>query len=601
MMTFLVGTVFAFIIAGTAYQLEHQHETEDLEKRAHRLTDRLSLVFGLILEKQDFVSAQKIVEKTASDPGIAYMALINDQFKIVASSQKHLNTSLVSADTENPGLSEILTEMFKNKKEKTLRHLNNDLIDIIVPIETSSQPPPGYAMIISFRSRYISAESKNLFWSYLKLTLALTSVAMIILYFLLHRIVTFPLRQLISASRRLGQGDLGFQVPITSSYEIKTLTETFNQMSISLEAQQKAIKTSEGKYLHIFHFFPAPLILIDPAARIINVNSVYLSQSKSRIYLKEWEGKFVWDIPFVQKGDFKTDIHHLLEEGKPFKLWKVPITLSEKRPPSIFNISGIPLFENPGNISGAVLAIEDITLQQNLESQLIQSQKMESLEILTGGIAHDFNNILTAILGYTQLLLEQRPHDEFIQKALKVIEKSSLRARDLIQQMIGFARWHPLAKSRVDVVSLISETVSSVQKNLEADITLHYEPNHHSIYIFADEDQIHQALLNLCINARDAIETLPGHTGYIRLRTELTAPGAREYVYIHIQDNGTGMEPEVLSHIFEPFYTTKEVGKGSGLGLSVTYGIVKANDGDITVASEPGKGTTFILRFPTIA
>jgi signal transduction histidine kinase/HAMP domain-containing protein len=465
-----------------------------------------------------------------------------------------------------------------------------------------------FAFIIAGTAYKINhaVESKALFWSYLKLSLILTAFAMAILYWILRKVVTRPLRQLIQASERLGGGELGVQVPETSSYEIGRLTGAFNQMSVSLASQQSALKTSEERYLQIFHFFPLPLILMDNRGQMINVNSVYFSQAKKNpYYLKEWEGKSVLDLPLIQKGKIQPEIHQLLEQGDSFKLSKISISLNETLSPGIFNISGIPLFDTPARLNAAILEIEDITLQQNLENQLIQSQKMESLEILSGGIAHDFNNILTGILGYSQLLREQLPPDDFNQKALKAIEKSSLRARDLIQQMIGFARWHPLAKSRVEVNSLVAGIVALVQKTLDREIQIQAVLVKEPCFILVDADQLHQALLNLCINARDAIQT---EGGKILLKTERKTieeglsgeSGEKEFVDIIVQDNGIGMESDVLAHIFEPFYTTKEVGKGSGLGLSVTYGIVKANDGEINVHSEPGKETTFTLRFSLI-
>jgi signal transduction histidine kinase len=604
LITFTGGALFAFIIAGFSYQIQHTNETEDFLNNAHRLTDQIGAVSGILLENRDTVAVQKVIEQFGQENMVLFSAILDRKLTVIASSQKNLIGLPISKHPRNLFLNEEFKSAFLENRGGVVFKPNESLFEVISPIRLSTTPMIEYALVITFLDPEVISEPKARFWSYLKLALALTTIAMIIFYFLLRRIVASPLTRLIQATERLGKGELGVQIPVRSTQEIKQLTNTFNHVSLSLAQQQEALKTSEERYLNIFHFFPIPLILADPQGFLVNVNSAYLSQTKSPIYHKEWQKKRVFELPMIQQGNFQKEIALLLEKGVPFKLFKVSVILKEKQTPLTFNISGIPLFENQTVLNGAILAVEDITLQQNLENQLVQSQKLESLGILSGGIAHDFNNILTGILGYTQLLREQLPSDDFSQKALKVIEKSSFRARDLIQQMIGFASWHPLSKTKVEMNSFVSKISSIFQKSLDKEILVNTELAPDPSWILADENQLHQALLNLCINARDALQNENGKiilkTETKTLRLEENGEALQEFVEITIQDNGVGIESDVLGHIFEPFFTTKDVGKGTGLGLSVTYGIVKANDGKISVFSEPGKGTAFTLKFPRV-
>jgi two-component system cell cycle sensor histidine kinase/response regulator CckA len=249
----------------------------------------------------------------------------------------------------------------------------------------------------------------------------------------------------------------------------------------------------------------------------------------------------------------------------------------------------------------------DITEKKKLEAQLQQAQKMEAIGTLAGGIAHDFNNILQAISGYTQLLLMGKGADNPDYEKLEAIEKSSQRASDLTKQLLIFSR---KVESKLRPMDLNKET-EQVSKMLERtipkmiNIELHLAENLNIIN--ADPAQIEQILMNLGVNARDAMpnggrlifETenmiLDEHYCKIHLGSK---PG--HYVKLGISDTGHGMDKEILKHIFDPFYTTKEIGKGTGLGLAMVYGIVKSHNGYIMCYSEPDEGTIFKIYFPVI-
>jgi PAS domain S-box-containing protein len=244
------------------------------------------------------------------------------------------------------------------------------------------------------------------------------------------------------------------------------------------------------------------------------------------------------------------------------------------------------------------------TKRKRLEQQLVQAQKMEGLGTLAGGIAHDFNNILAIILGYTNKLesAHSKPHE--FPGAIKVIKEAVERGAALVQQLLTSARQTEARFSSVDLNALVRELESMLQATFPKTINFNLELAPDLPVITADKSQLHQVLLNLCVNARDAMPA----GGTLTLATSIT-PGpeltemfsgvtADTYACIRVRDTGLGMSRQVKSHIFEPFFSTKERGKGTGLGLSVVYGVVNNHRGFVQVESEPGAGTSFIVYLP---
>lgn len=244
------------------------------------------------------------------------------------------------------------------------------------------------------------------------------------------------------------------------------------------------------------------------------------------------------------------------------------------------------------------------TKRKRLEQQLVQAQKMEGLGTLAGGIAHDFNNILAIILGYTNKLESSRSKPNEFPGSIKVIKEAVERGAALVQQLLTSARQTEARFSSVDLNALVRELESMLQATFPKTISFHLELAPDLPVITADKSQLHQVLLNLCVNARDAMPT----GGTLTLVTSIT-PGmeltemfsgvtADSYACIRVRDTGMGMTRQVKSHIFEPFFSTKERGKGTGLGLSVVYGVVNNHRGFVQVESEPGAGTSFIVYLP---
>jgi len=246
--------------------------------------------------------------------------------------------------------------------------------------------------------------------------------------------------------------------------------------------------------------------------------------------------------------------------------------------------------------------------RRSLEAQLRESQRMESIGTLAGGIAHDFNNILAAILGNVALAREDTGAGHPAQKSLEQIHKASLRARDLVQQILAFGRRQPQALVNQPLQPLVEESVRLLRSTLPAAVELETVLAHEGLHADADGTQVQQVLMNLCTNAWHALQGRPGRIQVglepfavdedeAATRSAGPLPAGR-YAHLWVRDNGVGMDAATQARIFEPFFTTKPTGQGTGLGLSVVHGIVAAHHGAIRVDSAPGQGTTMHLYFP---
>lgn len=258
---------------------------------------------------------------------------------------------------------------------------------------------------------------------------------------------------------------------------------------------------------------------------------------------------------------------------------------------------------------------QDITAQKlieqenkQLELKLQHAQKMETIGTLAGGIAHDINNILGIIIGNTELCLDDVPEWNPAHSNLKEIVKAVLRAKDVIRQLLTFSRNIDVKKEQIDIVSVVNEALKFLRSTISATIDIEKQINVPSPYIFADPTQINQIIMNLCANSSQAMEATGG-TIKVKLENVIVnhanindndlLPNG-EYIKMVISDNGPGIPIVIHDRIFDPYFTTKEVGKGSGMGLAVVLGIVKKHKGSINLKSDTGKGATFTILLPTI-
>lgn len=266
-----------------------------------------------------------------------------------------------------------------------------------------------------------------------------------------------------------------------------------------------------------------------------------------------------------------------------------------------------PLIDDSGRVLGVASLVQDITERVALEERLRQSQKMEAVGRLAGGVAHDFNNLLTVILGYTQLLADNVPAGSKMAESTAQIKSAAERAAGITRQLLAFSRKTVLTPRVLNLNDVLLNLDSLLRRLIGEDIEVFTVPADDLGCVKADPGQIEQVIMNLALNSRDAMP----RGGKITLETanatldqtyatdhQPVQPGS--YVMLAVSDTGCGMSAETQSRIFEPFYTTKEVGKGTGLGLSMVYGIVKQSGGYIWVYSEPNRGTTIKIYLPRV-
>ncbi len=281
------------------------------------------------------------------------------------------------------------------------------------------------------------------------------------------------------------------------------------------------------------------------------------------------------------------EIGHVTKGGK-----KIPVEINSH----LIELDGKP----------AVLSISrDITERKQLEEQLRQAHKMEAIGKLAGGVAHDFNNLLTAIMGYSELMLVKMDKENPFRDGVKEIKKAGERAASLTQQLLAFSRKQMLKPKLVNLNDVVMGIEKMLKRIIGEDITLISELSSDLRQIKADPGQVEQIILNLSINSSDAMQ----QGGELHIKTEnklidehycSLIPESRPGLFtcLSITDTGEGMDKDTRQHIFEPFFTTKKI--GTGLGLAVVYGIIKQHNGWINVYSEPGKGTTFNIYFPSV-
>jgi PAS domain S-box-containing protein len=253
------------------------------------------------------------------------------------------------------------------------------------------------------------------------------------------------------------------------------------------------------------------------------------------------------------------------------------------------------------------IVVTDLTEQRTLEQKIRQSQKMEALGTLTAGVAHEFNNILAAVIGFTELARDRLKEGSREVEHLDRVFAAGLRGRELVKQMLMFSRKTPQEKKPLRLSSVINETIKILRPSTPATIAIRVNIKKESGMILADSSQIQQVLMNLATNAAYAMRR-KGGTLYIELDDFSVPPDVVDphgikpgnFILLRVRDTGVGMTESVRTRIFDPFFTTKEQGEGTGLGLSVTHGIVEESGGYVMVESRPGEGTTFSLYFPMI-
>jgi PAS domain S-box-containing protein len=286
--------------------------------------------------------------------------------------------------------------------------------------------------------------------------------------------------------------------------------------------------------------------------------------------------------------------------------WRGELSTRRNQGETVWESVKVSCLRNPnGEITNYLCLREDVTERKKLEHDLRQAHKMESLGTLAGGIAHDFNNLLAIINGYAEFGLQGGSDPAALQKGLREIRAAAQRASGLVRQILTFSRKTEVRFAPVDLNQLVQDLVKLLSETFPRTVTFNLELQPRLPALLADQNQLQQIILNLCVNARDAMPT----GGVITLSTSVHAGSLpirnpvpdRNYACLRVADTGTGMSPEVRARLFEPFFTTKQVNQGTGLGLAVVHGVVESHQGGIEVESAIGAGSAFSVYLPLAA
>ncbi|MBU1451858.1 MAG: PAS domain S-box protein [Proteobacteria bacterium] len=384
------------------------------------------------------------------------------------------------------------------------------------------------------------------------------------------------------------------------------------------EAKESAerLLESERLFRKVFEILPIGLWIADKDGKLLQGNPAGI---------KIWGGSPL--VRQVEYGVFKARrlpsgqeiapedwaLAHTVKEGVTVQDEMLEIDAFDGVTRTIVNYT-VPVLDDEGKVQGAIVVNRDISQQRQAEEekaqmaeQLRQAQKMEAVGNLAGGIAHDFNNILSVIIGYTELTLQDLGQNSPQGANLDNVLKSALKARDLISQILAFSRRQVRELKSFTFNHIVETNQSLIRRVIGEDVELRINLEPEPGPVSADQNQMEQVLLNLVSNARDAMPqggSLTIETANVELdqAADLVDPlvEAVPYAMLAVSDTGMGMDPQTRGQIFEPFFTTKEVNKGTGLGLSMVYGIVKQHGGNLSVTSQPGRGTTIKIFLPRV-
>ncbi|MBL0732680.1 MAG: response regulator [Desulfosarcina sp.] len=313
-------------------------------------------------------------------------------------------------------------------------------------------------------------------------------------------------------------------------------------------------------------------------------------------------------------GEFCFKALHDLDEKCPWcmsdsvqKKEHVELNIVSPKDNRSYHFSQTPIVQEDGSISKMTI-YRDTTDFMKLEAQLRQAEKMEAIGSLAGGIAHDFNNVLYAMMGYTELSMDIVPEGSNVKKNLQQVLTAAERAKKMVQQILTFSRKSKKETKLIHIQPVLKEALNLIRTALPSTITILQDIETDCDMVMADPTQIHKIIMNLGTNAYHAMRAKGGVLGITLRQEEISYDNAKYYLNLHpgpyikltVEDTGHGIDANIIKKIFDPYFTTKDVGEGTGMGLSVIHGIVMENGGDISVYSEPGKGTAFHIFLPVI-
>jgi PAS domain S-box-containing protein len=609
------------IVASSGY-LFTQEYTGALESRSLAVSKSLKIQLERLLQLTLSIRVEDLigVDRQCQDivntyEGIHFAMVVGESNEIVFHSDPARVGKVVSDAA--------LLQAIANRRETILHHTEDGipLSSAVVPVFRSGDRYVA-SVVIGFDAPLVADKAREILLFGFAIGLFFLVAGTVVMLFALSVYVTQPLGRLVNQierlrkeaseesaeRRRLGRRTfapqrLGEQrVAVRSDDEIGHLARAFNDLMARVAERTTDLENAHHYLDDVIDSVADPIFVKDAKHRWVLLNKAFCDfVGRKRAELL---GKSDYDFFPKNQADvfwmkdqivFETGGENINEEEITDARGVLHTVVTKK------------VLYTDGGEKRIVGVISDISDRRRLEQQLRQAQKMESVGLLAGGIAHDFNNLLTPVIGNAELLVMRSALPESEQRLVSEIQHAGERASQLTRQLLAFGRKQMLELKTIDLAEVIARFEPMLRLTIREDVRIQLIISPSLGAVRADVGQLEQVLLNLALNARDAMasggvltieaQNVELDTGYVSLHPEVKIGS---YVMVAVSDTGTGMTHDIQQRLFEPFFTTKERGKGTGLGLSMVYGIVKQHGGSISVYSEPGTGTTFKIYLPRV-
>ncbi len=412
------------------------------------------------------------------------------------------------------------------------------------------------------------------------------------LNYLINRIAVRPIKSVSRFFKSVveGEEDLDTRLRVRSGDEIGALASSFNQMMQYLKNSQEQLRASERKYRRIFEGSKDTILIADCDGFIQDINPSGLEMFGCKDKMKLIKERTLYDL-FVRKEDYARFLNEMERQGY-IRDYETTLRSVDDRELEVLITANFRR-EEDGRICGYEAIIKDITEWKKIQSQLQQTDRLASIGQLAAGIAHEINNPLGIIMGYAGILLKELDSTTPLREDIEKIYRNAEVCKRIVEDLLKFSRKTETRPELYSINSIIEEVVDMISyKFEEKSITLKKLLQQNIPEIMIDTEKMRQVIMNILMNAIQAVDV----GGTITINTEFNEKTKK--VKISISDTGPGIPKDMIKRVFEPFFTTKQPGEGTGLGLSVSYGIVKEHNGEITVESQEGKGATFHVILP---
>ncbi len=623
---FSLGLVIIAVFAFTSYFRTINAMQMEIQKHGTAIVKTFTQMATTYIFESDYITLLDNANELIENSDILEVTILDTHGKIWVSTDTQLSGKL----NIEPFYQDILTR--KKITHRKIMHNGQTVMEFVSPIVALGKVL--YFLKIEISLKDIQNQVAGRINDIIIISLGMIVLA-IFLGIFLSQLVTDPLKKLVKGTNEISQGNLNYKIKVYSSDEIGTLTKSFNLMTDNLRKELSKRKQAEEKIerardeleirvkertAELQQQIEDRIIAEEKYRMLMEASSVsivvydmngipdYINPAFTQTFgwtLEDLKGR---KIDFVPEKEMPHTLEMIerLKRGERYQGFETR-RYNNKRESLDVSISFDVWRERDGTPKGSVVILHDVTHRKQLEMQLFQSRKMEAVGTLAGGIAHDFNNILSGIVSYSQLAEMHVENPERAKKHICQILKGAKRAAGLVQQILAFSRKTDYQKQPVEFYRVVKEVLKLQRSSLPPAIEIK-ENIFSRAMVRAESTQMHQIITNLCTNAAHAMPEKGGVltvvleeievSGQARLPDMDLLPG--RYLKLTVKDNGHGMDKKTLEKAFDLYFTTKEVGKGTGFGLALVQAIVEEHKGYIKADSAPGKGASFYIYLPIV-